>query len=133
MKRGYHIRIVLNPESHPSSTQKASSSFIPASLFQPLPSHSAKATVRRNTFSRPQAPTTDYRQGPISVDWMDFDYMGSLGKEKDRGRGNELSVHVPLPFVTDFNTRTCGSHFCPSQAQKIRNYKSLRGYCPRFP
>ncbi|KIM44535.1 hypothetical protein M413DRAFT_442504 [Hebeloma cylindrosporum] len=96
MKRGYHIRIVLNPESHPSSSsQIPSNSFIPASLFQPLPSHSAKSTARRNTFSRSQAPTKDYRQGPIIVDWMDFDHMGSLGKEKDRGRGPAEATFVP--------------------------------------
>lgn len=122
MKRGYHIYIVLNPESHPSSSQKASNSFIPASLFQPLPNHSSGALVRRNTFSRPQAPTTDYRQGPISVDWMDFDHMGSSGKEKDRGRSNELSIHIPFSLLTDLNTRTCGSHFRSSHAQEIRNY-----------
>ena len=129
MKRGYHIRIVLNPESRPSSSQKASNSFIPASLFQPLPSHSVKS---RSTFSRQQAPTTDYRQGPICVDWMDFDHMGSFGKEKSRNKGNELSIHVPLPLLTELN-RTCGSHFRSSHTQEVRNDKSFGGHCSCFP
>lgn len=90
--RGYHIRIVLIPEDkntpHPDS-------FIPASLFQPLPSHSPKSTVlRRNTLSR-QNSTGDYRVGPISIDWIDFDQMSSIlhsgKKAKELGRGTETS------------------------------------------
>ncbi|KAF8967694.1 hypothetical protein BDZ97DRAFT_1656175 [Flammula alnicola] len=108
MNRGYHIRIVLNPESsttRPSSSQTPES-FIPASLFQPLPSHSSKSTLRRNTLSRgipvlgPPASKkdSDYRLGPISLDWIDFDHMGSVihsGKDKGRGRGPAEATFVP--------------------------------------
>jgi len=136
MKPGYHIRIVLN---HPSSSNQATNSFIPATLFQPLPSHSPQSTLRRNTHSHPEVPTTDYRQGPISVDWMDFDHMGSVthsGKDKDRGRGNEISLHVSLAFLTDMNCpllRTCSSHFRPPHSQEIRNYQPFRGHRSCFP
>lgn len=87
MDRGYHIRIVLNPES----TSPSTSSFTPASLFQPLPNHPPKLH-RRNTHSLPSVEEQDYRLGPISIDWVDFDIMGSMlhstaGKEKGRGRG----------------------------------------------
>ncbi|PPR03194.1 hypothetical protein CVT26_008042 [Gymnopilus dilepis] len=93
MRRGYHIRIVLNPEHK-------SNSFIPASLFQPLPSHSAKSTVRRNTLSRPLPhQTKDYRYGPITIDWIDFDHMGTvLNSSKDkagRARGPAEATFVP--------------------------------------
>ncbi|KAF8909339.1 BRCA1-associated protein 2-domain-containing protein [Gymnopilus junonius] len=87
MRRGYHIRIVLNSENN-------SSSFIPASLFQPLPSHSAKSSLRRNTLSQPK----DYRYGPITIDWIDFDHMGTvLHSNKDRGRakGPAEATFVP--------------------------------------
>ncbi|KAF8817504.1 BRCA1-associated protein [Phlegmacium glaucopus] len=80
--RGYHIRIVLNP-----SKQLPSDSFVPASLFQPLPSHSHKSTLRRNTLSRPNL-NKDYRVGPISIDWIDFDQMTIHGGKKTKEHGN---------------------------------------------
>jgi BRCA1-associated protein len=92
--RGYHIQIVLNPDS--ASHQPPADSFIPASLFQPLPSHSPKSTLRKNTLSRPNL-NKDYRVGPISVDWIDFDQMSSIlhggKKAKEHGRGVKLHVH----------------------------------------
>ncbi len=100
MKRGYHIRIVLNPESDPSSKKP----FVPASLFQPLPNHSPKSSIRRNTFSRPSAENKDYRLGPITIDWVDFDYMSILhsasGKEKGRGRGEYVATYDLLRDAT---------------------------------
>jgi hypothetical protein len=93
---GYHIQIVLNPprtlhQPHPDS-------FIPASLFQPLPNHSPKSTLRRDTLSRPNF-NKDYRTGPIRVDWIDFEQMSSIlhgGKKvKEHGRG----VKLPSTFV----------------------------------
>ncbi|KDR80572.1 hypothetical protein GALMADRAFT_240888 [Galerina marginata CBS 339.88] len=88
MRLGYHIRIVLNPSNH---------SFIPASLFQPLPSHSKKSSQRRNTLSGPPAQTKDYRFGPITIDWIDFDHMGSIlhSKDKDRAKGPAEATFVP--------------------------------------
>ncbi|KAF9480521.1 zf-UBP-domain-containing protein [Pholiota conissans] len=103
MNRGYHIRIVLNPENTPTASSSSSSSltpesFIPASLFQPLPNHSPKSSLRRNTLSRPPKPQQDYRLGPISVDWIDLDHMGTVvhtSKDKGRGRGPAEATFVP--------------------------------------
>lgn len=90
MHRGYHIRITLCPQN-PASTPE---SFIPASLFQPLPSHSTKSSVRRNTLSRTTTETKDYRTGPITLDWTDFDHMTSVmhsAKDRNRARGVFIS------------------------------------------
>lgn len=93
--RGYHIRIVLNPEN--SSRASPTDPFIPASLFQPLPSHSPKSTLRRNTLPRPNL-NKDYRLGPITIDWTDFDQMTSIlhsgKKAKEHGRG--VNLHFTL-------------------------------------
>ena len=92
---GYHIQIVLNPprtlhQPHPDS-------FIPASLFQPLPNHPPKSTLRRDTLSRPNL-NKDYRTGPIRVDWIDFEQMSLIlhgGKKvKEHGRGVKLHLHL---------------------------------------
>ena len=89
---GYHIQIILNPES--TSHQPNPDSFVPASLFQPLPSHSPKSTLRRDTL-RPIL-NKDYRTGPIRIDWIDFEQMSSIihgGKKvKEHGRGAKLHV-----------------------------------------
>ena len=95
---GYHIQIVLNPENSPrTSLQPHPDSFIPASLFQPLPSHSSKSTLRRDTVSRPIS-NKDYRTGPIRIDWIDFEQMSSIlhgGKKvKEHGRGVNLHLHL---------------------------------------
>ena len=90
---GYHIQIVLNPEN--SLHQPHPDSFIPASLFQPLPSHSPKSTHRRDTLSRPIL-NKDYRTGPIRVDWIDFEEMSLIlhggKKAKEHGRGAKLHL-----------------------------------------
>ena len=97
---GYHIQIVLNPEN---SSRPQPDSFIPAALFQPLPSHSPKSTLRRDTLSQPIL-NKDYRTGPIRIDWIDFEQMSSVlhsGKKvKEHGRGVKLhSTFVPQsPF-----------------------------------
>jgi hypothetical protein len=94
---GYHIQIVLNPEnSARTSHQPHPDSFIPASLFQALPSHSPRSTLlRRDTLSRPIL-NEDYRIGPIRVDWIDFEQMSSIlhgGKKvKEHGRGAKLHL-----------------------------------------
>ncbi|OBZ74261.1 RING finger protein ETP1 [Grifola frondosa] len=111
--QGYHIRISLHcPSSSSSSTSTSyhhpsaisstpSNIFIPASLFQQLPSHSPKSTARRNTLSAyhhssvsvSQSERRDYRFGAIRVDWVDLPDMDkttgalrktSSGKERER-------------------------------------------------
>ncbi|KAH9479491.1 RING finger protein ETP1-like protein [Psilocybe cubensis] len=97
MRRGYHIRISLDPEPKTLRTNLPDL-FIPATLFQPLPSHSAKSTVRRNTLSRPIQKKKDYRFGPIAIDWVDFDHMRPMmlsAKERPRSRGPAEATFVP--------------------------------------
>ncbi|PPQ90742.1 hypothetical protein CVT25_010131 [Psilocybe cyanescens] len=97
MRRDYHIRISLNPKPT-TSRQSLPESFIPATLFQPLPSHSSKSTVRRNAPSRLLPKTKDYRFGPIAIDWVDFDHMGSMmlsAKDKIRSKGPAEATFVP--------------------------------------
>ena len=107
LMRGYHIQIVLNPprtfhQPHPDS-------FVPASLFQPLPSHSPKSTLRRDTLSRANL-NKDYRTGPISIDWIDFEQMSSIlhaGKRAKEGRGVKFHLHLPrVSFEHDDRRRT---------------------------
>ena len=126
MRRGYHIRIVLNPEHK-------SNSFIPASLFQPLPSHSAKSTVRRNTLSRPLPPQTkDYRYGPITIDWIDFDHMGTvLNSSKDkagRARGKFDDTEISGPTSRLAPRRSSRSHLCSAHPEQDRDDQPSRGY-----
>ncbi|KAI0372743.1 zf-UBP-domain-containing protein [Pilatotrama ljubarskyi] len=114
--RGYHIRIsLLSPSAAPfastsasykhessiasaSGSYNSSSTFIPTSLFQALPPHNTKSGVRRNTLSfhhsTPSKPAagcerTDYRLGPIRVEWVDFSHMDSAGGFKRVGAGKE--------------------------------------------
>ncbi|KAF6761578.1 hypothetical protein DFP72DRAFT_803728 [Ephemerocybe angulata] len=81
--RGYHIRITLQPTSQDD--------FVPASLFQHLPDHS----------NSPEAPKAnsdkDYRLGPITVNWMDFDEgLPFSAKDKGRIKGPAECTFVPL-------------------------------------
>jgi hypothetical protein len=107
---GYHIQIVLNPPR--TSHQPHPDSFIPASLFQPLPNHSSKSTLlRRDTLSRSNL-NKDYRTGPIRIDWIDFEQMSSIlhggKKAKEHGRGVKLHLHhlSPASFEHDIIYRT---------------------------
>lgn len=128
MPGGYHLRISLdvptdNPPTTPSSfKQRAISSqgqiHVPKSLFDPLPAHTPKSTVRRNTFhdSRQTASVShssfdqqhrDYRFGPLTVEWIDFESMDSTnystGKKVGVGKEREgntrgifySSLHFP--------------------------------------
>ncbi|KAI0350672.1 hypothetical protein OH77DRAFT_1051953 [Trametes cingulata] len=114
--RGYHIRITLLAPSAPASastsasykqessissangSHSGSSTFLPTSLFQSLPSHNPKTGVRRNTLSFHNRSTSrqiagrervDYRLGPIRVEWVDFSQMDSAGGFKRVGAGKE--------------------------------------------
>ena len=93
---GYHIQIVLNPEnSSRTFHQSHPDSFIPASLFQPLPNNPPK--LRRDTLSRSNL-NRDYRTGPIRIDWIDFEQMSPIlhgGKKvKEHGRGVKRHLHL---------------------------------------
>ncbi|KAM5530149.1 hypothetical protein V8D89_016184 [Ganoderma adspersum] len=103
--RGYHIRIILNSTTPASALPPTTSTsykppppvprpgqsqpFTPSTLFQPLPSHSQSNVLfatRRNTLSAyaPGAPTTDtgrtdFRLGPIRLDWVDLSTMDAPG------------------------------------------------------
>ncbi|KAH9888935.1 zf-UBP-domain-containing protein [Cubamyces lactineus] len=123
--RGYHIRITLPAPStlasqatsssykqtssiasgshsrtgsvNTSSSSSYNDTFIPASLFQTLPSHSQKSTgARRNTLSiystEKRAQTrerTDYRLGSIRIEWVDLSHMDATGGFKKVGSGKE--------------------------------------------
>ena len=131
--KGYHIRIVLSspvaalgPPSQatsksykqPLSALNASPTFVPISLFQPLPSHPQRSAYRRNTlstYSSSSAPPIqslshrDYRFGPIRVDWVDFADMEASGsgfvtvgsgKEREKS-AQRKGVHVFLAWKYD--------------------------------
>ena len=113
--RGYHIRIILNSTTSASVSPPTTSTsykppppsqaFTPRTLFQPLPSHSQSNVLlatRRNTLSAysnpPGTPTrdtgrTDFRLGPIRLDWVDLSTMDApsnafiivgSGKEREK-------------------------------------------------
>lgn len=99
MKRGYHIRITVHrkveiSQSHPHALD----TFVPETLFQRLPSHRPKSTLKKNAVFDPARK--DYRYGPIRLDWTDFEqHMSttglSSGKEKDRIGGPLIANFVP--------------------------------------
>ena len=73
MTRAYHVRIVL--QRTPSSKSEPLDTFIPVSLWQPLPTHPYRSTARRNATFNPRGQ--DYRLGPLALDWIDLDNMDS--------------------------------------------------------
>lgn len=98
MKRSYHIRITVRrkveiSQSHPYTVD----TFVPQTLFQRLPSHPPKPTLRRNAIFN--SAHGDYRYGPIRLDWTEFEHMStselSSGKEKDRTGGRLTASFVP--------------------------------------
>ena len=123
MKGGYHFLISVDKQlastsastSYTQRSEAAQNQYIPSSLFQHLPSHSVKSTQRRNTLhsSSKQArhngePSksinhSDYRLGPIRVDWVDFEgsspmespvnRKANIGKERE-GKGRGMSIIV---------------------------------------
>jgi hypothetical protein len=95
--RGYHIQIVIhsNPPLSSSSLFPNTDTFIPTSIFQHLPAQPPKHTARRHALFNPKHK--DYRYGPIRLDWIDFDNMGTVavnGKEKEHGRGTQGQMSV---------------------------------------
>ncbi|KAI0077709.1 zf-UBP-domain-containing protein [Panus rudis PR-1116 ss-1] len=127
MLGGYHIRISLsNPAASPynaSSSSAASASYthrptpsvatshkrtyIPNSLFEPLPSHttsSPRAISRRNTVHHSKRPVTshvgdsadsehkDYRFGPIHVDWVDIEESPNMEISSSPTQSKKIAV-----------------------------------------
>ncbi|CCM02946.1 uncharacterized protein FIBRA_05061 [Fibroporia radiculosa] len=109
--RNYHIRISLKSQAvTPSSSAssytapsavRAPTIFLPESLFQRFPSHAPRAIARRYTVvsherkggSLTTAECSDYRLGPIIIDWVDCVSEGmnaspnkkpGVGKERER-------------------------------------------------
>lgn len=104
----YHFRIAFS--SRPNSTDQFPT-FIPTSLWQSLPAHSAKSTARRNAIFN--SNNKDYRLGPIRVDWMDLDasaaranesgVTGKTGGGKDRVAQGGMSPHWTALLTVMFN------------------------------
>ncbi|KAI0923981.1 hypothetical protein AcV5_009365 [Taiwanofungus camphoratus] len=101
--RGYHIRISLDCSSPsvptPStsySNTKPSTTFVPTSLFQPLPSHSPKSTASRDRvvgYGQNEGLFNyhhlDYRFGAIRIDWVDCAREMNASTSKKSGIGKE--------------------------------------------
>ncbi len=148
MTRGYHLRISL--DVHSDSLPATSGSFksscaqfqkrvhVPKSLFESLPPHGTKHTVRRNTLhdqrqtvsaSRSSHYPPDYRFGPIRIDWVDFEGMDTtnsgtgkkvgVGKEREGNtRGNSSLASAPCVVIwrSSFHfRRSCNRYFYPLQ------------------
>lgn len=77
--RGYHIRILLHPNSKVEE-------FIPEHIFSKLSAQKPKSTQRRAASAG--TPKNDYRFGFIRIDWMDIENVGSSSSHiKAQGRG----------------------------------------------
>lgn len=89
--RGYHIRIRVHRKQESSKAEE----LIPGYLFSRLPAQKPKPTQRLCTPA--ETPKNDYRFGPIRIDWMDIENVGSsIGhakKNKDQTRGT-LSISL---------------------------------------
>lgn len=80
--------------------------FVPASLFQRLPDHSQlpqKSPVERKKALQ-GSHSEDYRQGPIIIDWMDFEQMASTSnavvRERAIGKGELLGTIAEHEMLT---------------------------------
>ncbi|KAK7056240.1 hypothetical protein VNI00_002792 [Paramarasmius palmivorus] len=70
-----------------------STSFIPRSIFDKLPSQSPKPTLRRNATFNLQ--NKDYRFGPIRIDWLDkTETHMSAGKARDTRSGPAVASFI---------------------------------------
>ncbi|THU91521.1 BRCA1-associated protein [Dendrothele bispora CBS 962.96] len=107
---GYHVRLVLNTRNEEKQY------YIPNSLFDRLPSQTAKPTNRWNAIYNPNKK--DYRFGPIRIDWFDKANMNpltSLGKEKASG------MSLTGPAVAEFIPQgtTSGSTRLPDGVVRV--------------
>lgn len=116
---GYHIRIVL----HPNTPLSANNTFVPTSLFQHLPAQTPQQTARRNALFNPKPK--DYRYGPIRLDWLDFDKTSTSMvnvREKGPGRGELAEIHRMPP---DYRVarRDCNCDVRSTYANKVWFYQ----------
>src|SRR5579863_2938717 len=120
MTRAYHVRIVIS-----SSKFEQPDTFIPVSLWQPLPAHPRRSTARRNATFNPRGK--DYRFGPIALDWIDLDDMApSLFVSK--GRADPKGMYTANFYVTKAEAkpvfRASRCHLRPSESHQIRDHES---------
>ena len=137
MRGGYHIRIsVTKPTSSASTSTSYQPShldpptFVPASVFQPLPAHPPKLTARRYTIHNSRGKSQsihssqesfehrDYRFGPLRVDWVDFDDMDLNGsnrvshsRDKNHGEKGELVEQLSITHVFPVLSPFCMNYF----------------------
>lgn len=140
MRGGYHIRIsltkpVLSPSSSSSYKQSHldTSTFVPTSLFQPLPTHPPKSSARRYTIHHPRVQAAgspdesnehrDYRFGPVRLDWVDFDTMDLEGSKKLSG-GKEKEKAKRGMYV--FSCRACLLGVCDDGLRGLLFYLHRR-------
>ena len=154
MKGGYHIRLsVTKPTNHTTPTSASyqrshldTSTFVPSSLFEPLPAHPPKPTGRRYTFHHPREAVQpaepseeeperkDYRLGPLRVDWVDFDDMdvngvSRRGSVKDKGQSRKGECKA---MQSNYNARfphRCVGRFRTSHPAKERKRDGLHATC----
>ncbi|KAH9840224.1 zf-UBP-domain-containing protein [Rhodofomes roseus] len=142
--RNIRIRISLRSRSNIptastsyTSPSTASSCVVPSSIFQPLPSHKPGPTGRRHTVTErarnDDAALTDYRFGPIRIDWVDcaFETMSVAGSKK-AGVGKEKATDARRkePVVATFSpsashSATSGSTNLPEGIVHI--YRDVAG------
>ena len=140
----YHLLIHL-PNNLPSTQESTSPSHaithcVPRALFQALPSHTPRSTTCQNALFNPQGK--DYRQGPVRIDWVDFEPAASGMKAKEREdiksepRGRFFSyvrwLRVPLK-LTHHVYRPGNGQLYPPHEQKVRIDKPSRGHCTYIP
>ncbi|EIN03806.1 zf-UBP-domain-containing protein [Punctularia strigosozonata HHB-11173 SS5] len=110
---GYHIRIAFNKSQ--ASHSQSDNVIVPESIFQTLPSHSKlpRSQGREDTFES----GTDYRLGPISIDWMDIDQSSDVQQRKTSVSGKERQRQPTRGTATaSFIERSrskCGTTYLP--------------------
>lgn len=132
--RGYHIRIVVQrkaeiSQSHPPIVD----TFIPKSIFEHLPSQSAKSTSRRNAVFNPAHK--DYRLGPIRVDWIDFENMSVYARKTNENvRGTYLQRFSSGPDSSKCSgDRACHRNVRSTSSYQVWIHQLAGGGCPRLP
>ncbi|KAG8220885.1 BRCA1-associated protein 2-domain-containing protein [Butyriboletus roseoflavus] len=95
MRGYYRIRIVVQRKAETSQSHTpVVDTFLPKSVFERLPSQSARPTSRRNAIFNPAHK--DYRFGPIRLDWIDFENMSVYtGKTNENVRGPATATFIP--------------------------------------
>ncbi|KZT71951.1 zf-UBP-domain-containing protein [Daedalea quercina L-15889] len=115
--RNYHIRISLRSQSNARTASTSYSppsafsfSFVPFSLFEPLPSHRPRPAGRRYTLTEKagskDTASEDHRFGPIRIDWVDCasDVLSMVGTKKAGvGKEKAMDARRKEPVIATFN------------------------------